>query len=65
MGVLALLADRLFKECELERKGGTPVNTDHIMGEIRILEGLQSATKYLSHLDTVSSNVTRLEVENE
>ena len=59
-GVLAFLQDRLYRECEVVG-GSLPVGVDHIVGELRILEGLRSAVKYLSHLDAVpTGNVTKL-----
>ena len=45
---------------EMENQAGTPINSDHLSGELRILEGLRSAVAYLGELAT-PANVRKLE----
>ena len=62
--VLAYMHMSLLGEIEF-RQHSIPNETDYLSGQLRILEGLQDAVKYVGDLDAARSNVTKLEVGNE
>ena len=57
--VLAYMHLSLLGEIEV-RQHSHLNNTDHLSGQIRILEGLQDAVKYVGDLDAARCNVTKL-----
>ncbi len=57
--VLALLKDYRFTQVEQFENADARIKPDYLVGEIRILEGLDSAVRYLADLATAQRSAIR------